>query len=1274
VPLRKPSEFFDDKNKKSSLDIAKEELINAAPESLETISEAYDTFKTNLNQIQKLSNFTETIDSFKVGLEKVNSLTEVVEQIESEIQDLVKKEDLDEVIMSQLFFVEESLKKTQSKIKSLNSKTLLSVKEEFDTLSNLVTNFVSNEVPLYKKLVTESETRIDSRFSSYKESIDLEVQDLNEKISKKLENIAKNLNGINEQSLSSVKDEISSVEDKIDFVLEKELPKYKKIFAETELKTEQRLLETENRIQEYSKSFETDYVSRVNEIEENLNQFINSEIPKFKNTLVEFKLNTEDRIKVVSSDLDKNIELITQSFDVLKESVEKNNEVSNQTLETNILQIEQFINESKEEISSLSKTYDNLYRDFKNRELYESKKLEEYSNEIEEISQKVLNLENSVSDEFFAIKENIDSKTSYYHDVVNTKVNEFESSILEKVKDIEVNFYRNESHIKDIKESLQDTLSKIQLDVIEKSNKKITQKIEHLESILESFNEKTLLKEGGSLLTGTPDTKTSDPLTPLDKKFVTFDDLSNHYRQFINRVQIQLASIGGGGAGFIKDLDDVSFDQTTGDRQLLIYDQSNSRWVGIASTAIGGNIGIQSAGTLIKDNVRVLNFIGLGNTFSVNGDVVDISISAGAGGTWAATTAGIHTTKNVGIATTARADYALYVEGSGFFSGNISVAGTITYEDVTNVDSIGIITARDGIKILNSGLDVTGISTFNSDIKINSNLYQTGIATFGASNGIGTVTVGVGSTALLVDGSARIIGILTVGRGSVTIDGSTNTITSGIVTITNSNIFLGDNITISGSASGINSAPNVIYVAKDGNDSNNGTSIDNAFLTISAAVGVAVTGTRIKVLAGNYLENNPIEVPAFVSIVGDDLKTVTVSPNNADKDIFHVRKGCYISNMTFTNHIAPAAAIGFPTSEIATNVGGGKWESPYIQNCTSNTTTGTGLRIDGNQAEGLKSIVCDSYTQYNQGGVGVAITNSGYAQLVSVFTICCDVGISCHKGAQCSLTNSNTSFGTYGLVANGTGDLQFSGIVTATAAASQDTVTVAISTSTRPYDGQVVFFDRLYYTVESISVTNGGSGYLTTPSVTISAPDGPNGQTATAFATLNGSSVDSITIISSGNQYSSAPTITISAPDSGVTATATANVSPIYYTINSSTPVTAGITTLTLDENLNNTIGIGTTAYFYQVSRISASSHTFEYVGSGNDITTATPLRGGVPIQENEVVETGGGIVIYTSTDQSGNFRIGNGLQINQNTGTISGRAFTRSLFSEMTPFILALS
>jgi len=63
-----------------------------------------------------------------------------------------------------------------------------------------------------------------------------------------------------------------------------------------------------------------------------------------------------------------------------------------------------------------------------------------------------------------------------------------------------------------------------------------------------------------------------------------------------------------------------------------------------------------------------------------------------------------------------------------------------------------------------------------------------------------------------------------------------------------------------------------------------------------------------------------------------------------------------------------------------------------------------------------------------------------------------------------------------------------------------------------------------------------------------------------------------------------------------------------------------------------------------------------------------------VPIQANETVSSNGGLVIYTSTDQTGNFRIGDGVQINQQTGTISGTFYSKSLFSTMTPFILALS
>ena len=86
----------------------------------------------------------------------------------------------------------------------------------------------------------------------------------------------------------------------------------------------------------------------------------------------------------------------------------------------------------------------------------------------------------------------------------------------------------------------------------------------------------------------------------------------------------------------------------------------------------------------------------------------------------------------------------------GFFSGNVTVGGTITYEDVKNIDSIGIVTARTGIKVLDGGINVVGVSTI--------------------STGVGTVHVGVGSTALLVEGDARVTGILTIGQGSITLD------------------------------------------------------------------------------------------------------------------------------------------------------------------------------------------------------------------------------------------------------------------------------------------------------------------------------------------------------------------------------------------------------------------------------------------------------------------------------------------------------------------------
>lgn len=63
-------------------------------------------------------------------------------------------------------------------------------------------------------------------------------------------------------------------------------------------------------------------------------------------------------------------------------------------------------------------------------------------------------------------------------------------------------------------------------------------------------------------------------------------------------------------------------------------------------------------------------------------------------------------------------ELSLDVYGNVNVSGNISVAGTVTYDDVINVDSIGIITARTGINVLANGINVSGVSTFQSHVHL----------------------------------------------------------------------------------------------------------------------------------------------------------------------------------------------------------------------------------------------------------------------------------------------------------------------------------------------------------------------------------------------------------------------------------------------------------------------------------------------------------------------------------------------------------------------------
>ena len=351
-------------------------------------------------------------------------------------------------------------------------------------------------------------------------------------------------------------------------------------------------------------------------------------------------------------------------------------------------------------------------------------------------------------------------------------------------------------------------------------------------------------------------------------------------------------------------------------------------------------------------------------------------------------------------------------------------------------------------------------------------------------------------------------------------------------------------------------------------------------------------------------------------------------------------------------------------------------QSPYVRNCTNFVPNSIGMKVDGNVIGGLKSMNVDSYTQYNQGGIGVTISNDAYAQLVSIFTICDEAAITCTSGGQCDLNNSNASFGDRGLIASGVGTITQTGQLAQIAEAEDNQIIVSGLTVERPYTGQVLYLGELFNNVSKITVTNPGSGYTSSnpPVVTIASPSGDGGITAEGIAVVSGfGSITAVNMFATGSQYRSSPTVTIAAPTSGITAQATSSIEPSYFTINSTTPVTAGVSTITLDQNIPANVGVGSTVPFARQSQILASSYTFEHIGAGLTIGVALPRKGGQGVPEKETTSEGGGKVVYTSTDERGNLKVGDSFTINQQTGTVTGEAFNKSIQATLTPLIIAL-
>ena len=107
---------------------------------------------------------------------------------------------------------------------------------------------------------------------------------------------------------------------------------------------------------------------------------------------------------------------------------------------------------------------------------------------------------------------------------------------------------------------------------------------------------------------------------------------------------------------------------------------------------------------------------------------------------------------------------------TGVASTDYIITGTAaTFNNQVNILNVSVSGASTVTGDLTLGGDLSVTGDISYDEVTGRNINITGISTFGSSSGVGTVHVGVGTTALLVDGDARITGILTVGRSSITI-------------------------------------------------------------------------------------------------------------------------------------------------------------------------------------------------------------------------------------------------------------------------------------------------------------------------------------------------------------------------------------------------------------------------------------------------------------------------------------------------------------------------
>ena len=462
----------------------------------------------------------------------------------------------------------------------------------------------------------------------------------------------------------------------------------------------------------------------------------------------------------------------------------------------------------------------------------------------------------------------------------------------------------------------------------------------------------------------------------------------------------------------------------------------------------------------------------------------------------------------------------------------------------------------------------------------------------------------------------------------------------------------------------------VYYVSPDGNNSNDGKSLNRAFASIRHACDTITGPATIFVKTGTYTESLPITVPDSVAIVGDNQRTVIVQPAVGDttKTMWLLSNASILNKMTFVG--LTGMGIGTP-GDVDTVTPGGVFvalnpsspvttKSPYVLECSSFSTGGIGAIVDGAIHSGLGygSMLFHGYTMNNEDGIGLWVSNNGKAEVVSCFTYFCYYGYAASTGGQIRSLNGNNSYGRYGAISGGFDS-------------TETPITGTVYGQLFEYTGPTGEFT----TGETITSATGSAVVLSSQASTFEIYVKVTSGTFSVGQTITGVTSGVTAEIRSGgikNQQGFIAIVT------GLTAEPLPGSSISFgvggtYVIQSVSgyvsspqgykPAGYALLVLTQDKPTGSPEGTSVSIRI-RYSRVRLTGHDFLNIGTGNRTQTNYPgLPTIPPAQGNEIVENFPGRVFYVSTDQDGNFRVGDFFKVDQATGTatLNANAFNLS-------------